>query len=187
MSEPAPGRMPSLGSGIDLADAAAILTILRGCAAAAAPPYGRSAAAARLARLTIAGIWDEPRLRHLVAVDGRYGRWPRSFPWSPGAQRIHHDRPQGPGPGALVLEHLVPFGTRVQRLFRDVDAMDPAGLVEHLGTHNVFAVITRDEDRLLTRHGRRSSTPDPDDAWARYRGVPGFPAPETFGPLGPGR
>jgi len=177
-----PGRLGTIDEATDRADAEALLEMLRGCAAAHAGPSGRTSAAAKLARQSIAAIWDEPRLRALGKEKGRYGRWPRSFPWSPAAHAVFHQFPDKAPSGVFVLEHLVPFKAHVVELFSQVDGMDAAGLIEYLHNRNVFAVITSVDDQLLNAAGLRRSTPDVSRVWARYEQIEAL-RPEGFAPL----
>ena len=105
LSEPSVGRPVSLGHERDLADAAAILRIMRVL-------HERRRAGAsvhKIARESVWFLWESPRLpRPLVR-----SKYPESYPWSPGArQALQSVLDEGQAAGrvtGLIIEHLIPM------------------------------------------------------------------------------
>ena len=112
-------------------------------------------------------------------------KYPKSYPWSPGARAAHAGysgrRPKG-GWG-LVIEHLYPRELLVAELLDGTDVAETAGAVEFLTQRLMAAVVTRDEDRQLPTRAQ-SARPWGEyasDPWLRYRSA-GLPL-EKFAPL----
>lgn len=155
MTEPKPGRPQSLGREADLADAEAVLAVVRACRSTLQRDRPRTGPA-RLVREAIWFIWEQPRLpRPLVA-----SKYPTSYPWSARAQAIYEQRggrrPRG-GWG-LVIDHLYPRELLVEDLLN--------------GDNDSSAVV-----ELLTRRVTAAETSDAwasydADPWLRYRSAP---------------
>ncbi|MDQ3678207.1 MAG: hypothetical protein M3401_15660 [Actinomycetota bacterium] len=170
-TDPEPGRPRALGPDDDLAAAEAILLVLqasRGVLARESPENPRRTGPVRLVREAMWFFWERPRLpRPLVA-----SKYPKTYPWSPGAQAWYEThggrRPQG-GWG-LVIEHLYPRELVVNDLLTG-EQRDPDAVVALLSTRVMAAIVTRQDDRLLPARGKSPGTWSSYEAdpWVRYR------------------
>jgi hypothetical protein len=128
----------------------------------------------KTARHQIAEDWQHPRLpgpKH-----GGSGQFAAGLPWSPDArellltgENISH---------RLRLEHVMPQRLIVDRLFtayRDGEIPDGAAMLHHLRDAHTgprFAVITKEEDDLITKAGYRDKLPDDGNPLGRYDCLP---------------
>ena len=175
-----PGRLTTVGTESDLADGGALLAILR---VTGETRTRRTAGSMHIAREALWSFWERPRLpKPLVG-----NKYPVSYPWSPKARAVyqqHQGRPVG-GFG-LVLEHLTPRNLLIMDLWQRIEHLDEQELMQHLMTHLVGTIITKEEDAALTAAGVARSVPldaDPQDVWGRYR-IAGL-VPEDFAPIAP--
>lgn len=156
-----------LGRSHDLADASAVLGLVRACRKTLRPQRSRTGPG-RAVREALWYLWEEPRLpRPLIA-----SKYPRRYPWSPGAQATFEanggERPQG-GWG-LVIEHLYPRELLVAELLKEKALNQAPAMVDLLTQRLMAAVITREEDRLLPTRAQAptSWTAYESDPWSRY-------------------
>lgn len=73
----------------------------------------------------------------------------------------------------LIHEHAVPKSVLIKMLF-EIKNPTPKSVEDILSRYCVAVVVTKDEDRLLSKAGLRSKMPadwDGSDLWARYRKV----------------
>jgi hypothetical protein len=168
MKMPTPGRPESLGRAVDLADARAILSIAAACRKTLRSDRPRSGPI-RVLREALWFIWEQPRLpRPLVA-----SKYPRSYPWSPGARAVfaEHAGKRPKGGWGLVIEHLYPRELLVADLLEGAEGANITRSVEVLTERLMAAVVTRDDDRQLPTRAQ-SARPWDDyaaDPWRRYR------------------
>lgn len=123
--------------------------------------------------------WEQPRLpRPLVQ-----SKYPRSYPWSPAAAKEANE-PYRPGGRGLIMEHLRPRRLLVVELLARASTVTPEDLAALLHQHITTAVITVEEDRLLSASKLNFSMPAGDDGtdpWARY--VAAGLDPASFAPV----
>ena len=174
-SLPPPGGLRVLED--DEACALDILTVLRLVAA------GRSRGPVRV---VIASWWVGPRMPPPI-TDRKRGKATRSGTWphSPAAiATTVAANKLGVAP-KLVAEHVTLIGDLVDDLVASVDSLTPRQLVDRLHAEHRFAVITPDEDRLLTEAGVEQAMPPGwqggHEPWARYLAAGLDPA--SFEPL----
>ncbi|GAA2828604.1 hypothetical protein [Leucobacter komagatae] len=112
--------------------------------------------------------WEYPRLPRPL-IDGKY---PCAYPWSALARETYQRSPKRAGrAGQLVIEHVVPKRELMAMIAEQAASLTPSGLA-HLMIEGCRAVvITKDEDRLLTRAGLGHVRSNKDDVWSRYRDV----------------
>lgn len=168
---PEPGRLVSLGSERDRADATAILGVV---ASWGSRPR-------TLVRSALTEGWERLRLPRPLVLRGV--KLPASWPWSPAA-RAEAERAASEGrpdrPRSLVQEHVQPIGEIVDALVTRTDLTDPTRLIAFLSDTLTYAVITKAEDQQISDAGFARNRPD-GDAWARYRAA-GLDV-DTFAPL----
>ncbi len=126
------------------------------------------------ARHQLAVVWQHPRLPG--PRFGGTGQNAAGLPWSPAARELlflgEHKS------GKLRMEHVVPQAIHESRLFEayengeitDADSMLRHLRAEHLGPR--FAVITKEEDDLVTAAGYRSALPPSGNPLDRYASLP---------------
>ena len=182
MSEPSAGRPISLGRDRDIADAAAILRIMRVL-------HDRRRAGAsvhKIARESVWFLWEQPRLpRPLVR-----SKYPESYPWSVGARRaLRSVLDEGQAAGrvtGLIIEHLIPMKLLLDAALADGPHLSDEAMLGLLHEHGAAAVMSTAEDRQITKAGYARRMPPGwvvgDDPWARVRGA-GLD-PLTFRPVG---
>lgn len=120
--------------------------------------------------------WQAPR-RPQPLVRNKY---PALIPWSMAARQVI----SGSIPGGLVIEHREPIKLVIRELL-DQSPVDLGQLREVLDTRLTCCVITKEEDRAVTKagYGTAKVPGAGDDPWARYRAA-GID-PDTFAPLTP--
>jgi hypothetical protein len=177
---PEPGRPVSLGSEVDRADAADLLSILRTVRVHQDRSGGN---AYKVAREALWFMWEQRRLpRPLIR-----GKYPAAYPWSPGARALLDEHKAAGRPlssfSGVVIEHLVPATLMVQEALSLATELDVDGMVELLAQHGAAAIVSNDDDRALTSAGVRSTMPDgwDGDPWARPQAA-GLD-PTAFAPL----
>jgi hypothetical protein len=180
MKQPTPGRPGSLGRSVDLDDANAVLSIAAACRKTLRPDRPRSGPV-RVLREDLWFIWEKPRLPPPLVAS----KYPRSYPWSPGARAVfaEHAGNRPKGGWVLVIEHLYPRELLVVDLLEDAEGVKTAGSVDVLTERLIAAVVTRDDDRQLPTRAQ-SAHPWDDyaaDPWLRYRSA-GLQL-EDFAPL----
>jgi len=146
VNTPTPGRPATLGLTADQEDAGALLAVAAACRKALRPDRPRSGPK-RVVREALWFIWEKPRLPDPL-VESKY---PKPYPWSPGAQAVHagHSGKRPKGGWGLVIEHLYPREFLVAELLEGTAVAETAGAVELLTERLMAAVVTRDEDRQL--------------------------------------
>ncbi len=114
-------------------------------------------------------------------------KYPLSYPWSNAARAVYLGTPKAPvGGRGLVLEHVRPRNILIDNMI-DLSAELAAGeLIGYLNRFLAGAVITKQEDLLLTNAGVAYAPIDADDPdpWSRYR-TAGLD-PDTFRAVEPG-
>lgn len=72
----------------------------------------------------------------------------------------------------LVHEHIVPKKILIDSIMNYVEK-SPEAIYKYLDRFCIGAVVTKEEDNLLSENGLKSSMPDPwdGDPWARYKHV----------------
>lgn len=171
---PEPGRPISLGADEDRADAEGLLEVLRGC-----QPIRerRHAGTTHVARQALWSFWELPRLpRPLVQ-----NKYPLAYPWSRAARASYVSNPKAPRGGrGLILEHVRPRNILIGNMIEISEHLTAGELIGYLNRFMAGAVITKEEDLLLTHAGVAYAPIDADDPdpWARYR-TAGLD-PETF-------
>src|SRR5438270_2991492 len=170
MMHPEPGRPRSLGQDQDLADATDLLAVLRAVRAQNAAQVTRRAD--RVAREALWWMWEQRRLPPLLIRS----KYPRSYPWSSAARaafaQLEDNGLSGGQLRGVIIEHLIPWGITVRKAVDDSRALDPAALVDLLSAHGAAAVLTVEEDKLLSKAGLANRMPDHwdgTDLWARAR------------------
>jgi hypothetical protein len=121
----------------------------------------------KLLREAVWFYWEWPRLpRPLVRR-----KYPTAVPWSKGAREAYHADPRRcPG---LVIEHSEPVTVLLARLLT-TSALDGESALAILSEQRrAFAVITKDEDKLLAKAGVGRTATRPEgpilDPLARYK------------------
>lgn len=103
------------------------------------------------------------------------------YPWSVAALAAYAVNPKVPNGGrGLILEHLRPRNILIGLMIKGSEQLIVGDLIGYLSRFLAGAVITKDEDILLTIAGVGNAPLDIDDPdpWARYR-TAGMD-PETF-------
>ncbi len=180
MSTPTPGRPGTLGLPTDREDAGALLAVAAACRKALPPGRPRSGPA-RVVREELWFVCEGPRLPDQLVAS----KYPKSYPWSPGARAVHaeHSGKRPKGGWGLVIEHLYPRELLVAELLDGTVVAETAGAIEVLTERLMAAVVTRDEDRQLPTRAQSAHPWDEyaSDPWLRYRSA-GLPL-EEFAPL----
>lgn len=116
---------------------------------AAAIPCGsrRHAGTTHVARQALWSFWQLPRLpRPLVQ-----GKYPVIYPWSVATRAAYAANPKAPKGGrGLILEHLRPRNILIGLMIEESEQLTAGDLIRYLSRFLAGAVITKDEDLLLT-------------------------------------
>lgn len=171
----------------DLDDATVLLPLLQQVARVQDGP--RAANARQLMRRGLELMWEKPR-----ETGPAYGQFRLGHLWSPRAKarvRANLSVPGYSGDRGLIKEHVVPYKQLVARLIADCDRFaDPALLAAALRNGTTIAVITKEEDGLLSNIVPAAwDFTDPDETWLRYDRTLGHPDPDqrldrsTFSPF----
>ncbi|GGC74188.1 hypothetical protein IEU95_16010 [Hoyosella rhizosphaerae] len=178
--DPDVGRPVSLGEDFDRADAEAMLAIIR-AGVGVRERHGPSAAM-HMARESLWDVWERPRLPRPLLTS----KYPMSYPWSPAARDLWEENEgrRPPGGWGLILEHMTPRRLLLLELFENASQLTPETLRDLLFAKLAGAVVTKEDDRILSGAGFGASLPVgtlSGDNWARYRAA-GFD-PMAFEPL----
>lgn len=174
---PEPGRPISLGADEDRTDAEGLLGVLRSCKPVR---QRRHAGTTHVARQALWNFWELPRLPRPLLQN----KYPLAYPWSTSARVSYKENQRAPKGGrGLVLEHVRPRNILIDSMIERSDQLTAGELIGYLNRFLAGAVITREEDLLLTNAGVAYAPVDADDPdpWARYR-TAGL-APESFSPV----
>jgi hypothetical protein len=161
LAGPAPGRPASLGEEEDMADGEAVYAVVEACRSTIDRGRARSGSS-RLLREAIWIVWEQPRLPRTL-LDGKL---PLRYPWSPSARgtvATQSRRPQG-----LVVGHLYSHSQLANDLLEQ-DNDSPAATVRLLRERIVSAVLTRQEDRLVSALAGMPWEAHEADPWCRCR------------------
>lgn len=116
-------------------------------------------------RQALWSFWELPRLPRPVLR----GKYPHAYPWSPSAcESVTTSGARG----NLVYEHLLPRNVILADLLDRADSLTVEQLVTTLQERLAAAIISAEEDRMLTAVGLAFSMPSSaatDDPWIRYR------------------
>lgn len=109
--------------------------------------------------------WEHPRLPRPL-IDGKY---PTSYPWSLAARDTYQRSPLKPGrSGELVIEHVLPKNELLALIEEQLPALTVSSMGELLHEWCCAVVVTREEDRRITRAGFGGRRPNKEDMWSRY-------------------
>lgn len=126
------------------------------------------------ARHQLAVVWQHPRFPG--PRFGGAGQNAAGLPWSPAARELLFSGESKSG--RLRMEHVVPQAIHESRMFEayengeitDAESMLRHLRAEHLGPR--FAVLTKEEDDLVTAAGYRSVLPPSGNPLDRYASLP---------------
>lgn len=123
----------------------------------------------RIVREAVWFLWEGPRLPRPVVAS----KYPRAYPWSPGARarlKEHGDK-RPPGGWGLVIEHLYPRELLVSYLLHEGAGLKSVDAMALLTTRLMAAIVTREEDRQLPTRAQsaRPWIEYESDPWLRYR------------------
>lgn len=168
VGDPDPGRPRMLGDKEDVADAAAVLSVLAAVRSTLSRGRGRSGPV-RVLRNAIWYMWEVPRLPPpLERV-----HYPWAYPWSRAARNVWstNNRKRPDGGWGFVLEHLYPQALLARDLLDDPTVSDAKAVIEVVSSRILSAVITKNEDRMLASraHAPQAWESYEDDPWIRYR------------------
>lgn len=109
--------------------------------------------------------WEHPRLPRPL-IDGKY---PASYPWSLAARETYTRSPLKSGrTGELVIEHVLPKSELLALIEEQLPTLTASSMAELLHEWCCAVVLTRDEDRRITRAGFGGRRPNTEDMWSRY-------------------
>lgn len=174
---PQPGRPISLGADEDRADAEGLLGVLCSCQPVR---QRRHAGTTHVARQALWSFWELPRLPKPLLQN----KYPLSYPWSTAARASYKEYRKAPKGGrGLVLEHVRPRNILIDNMVERSEQLTANDLIGYLNHFLAGAVITKEEDLLLTNAGVAYAPIDANDPdpWARYR-TAGLD-PESFKPV----
>lgn len=162
-----------------MVDADGLLGVLRACQPVR---ERRHAGTTHVARQALWSFWELPRLpRPLVQ-----NKYPLSYPWSSAARESYVANPKAPKGGrGLILEHVRPRNILLETMIESSEQLTAGELIGYLNRFLAGAVITKEEDLLLTNAGVAYAPLDAHDPdpWARYR-TAGID-PDTFAAVEP--
>lgn len=172
---PEPGRPISLGADEDRMDAEGLLAVLRGCHPVRELQTRRDHSRSQASTLELLGTAQAPQAAGTgqVPSDLSMVRF--------AARAAYAGNPKAPKGGrGLILEHLRPRNILIGNMMERSEQLTAGDLIGYLNRFLAGAVITKDEDLLLTNAGVGNAPLDIDDPdpWTRYRTV-GID-PETF-------
>ena len=162
---PEPGRPISLGADDDRTDAEGLLGVLRSCQPVR---QRRHAGTTHVARQALWSFWELPRLPRPLLQN----KYPLTYPWSTAARASYMENRKAPKGGrGLVLEHVRPRNILIGNMIERSEDLTAGELIGYLNRFLAGAVITKQEDLLLTSAGVAYAPIDADDPdpWARYR------------------
>lgn len=109
--------------------------------------------------------WEHPRLPRPL-IDGKY---PASYPWSLAARETYRRSPLKRGRlGELVIEHVLPKSELLALIETELPSLTASGMAELLQDWCCAVVLTKDEDRKITKAGFGGRRPNTEEIWSRY-------------------